>query len=498
MIWRAYWDGAHHAMTTHIYRRFWNDMKRPAPKCWIGKWQRSISSGREDCDSAEICKLSYRLALIRWSIMVFEKEIESTTPGPTEKHRRMSTISNPSESILLDFVDTVNSHLSQIVDTDDFHQVIHSTKHLCDTIYKLLARVSAPNMSDDQMSVKCDLLKQKLDMLLDALKEENATSIVGEELTRTLNDLTSRRHSVIAAALASELSSDTKTTIGKTEKDKYNTKERRNSRYFVRSGDKEAIQSRANSLKRAINNVVEASGIYDHKPRHGSRKHSLVALNIPGNPGDPSSVSTTPPPIVNIISPSSSQTHLATAAAVVSCLSPLPDQRRSSMDEYFFSSVNLPVPKQFADGASRRSSGVPEAIKEEDATSALQELERRPPPPPQHTSNTLQVPAIPLSELEFMERSPSANADNIYTSENMIIIDNDQMVSCEYSHGIDQLSNFHNSRSFRSRARILMIMQPKQATYCRPSAMKSAALHRKYWTSSPNLTRTSMQRKSFR
>lgn len=419
--------------------------------------------------------------------MVFEKEIETTTPGPTEKHRRMSTISNPSESILLDFVDTVNSHLSQIVDTDDFQQVIHSTKHLCDTIYKLLARVSAPNMSDDQMAVKCDLLKQKLDMLLDALKEENATSVVGDELTRTLNDLTSRRHSVIVAALASELNSDTKTTIGKTEKDKYNTKERRNSRYYVRSGDKEAIQTRANSLKRAINNVVEASGIYDHKPRHGSRKHSLVALNIPENVDETCGTSTTPPPVVNVISPSSSQTHLATAA-VVSCLSPLPDQRRSSMDEYFFSSVSLPVPKQFADGASRRSSGVPEAIKEDDddygdrwlhdksddddtkyisnvvyernllRSSKQQAADSQPPAtvppsssPPATKSNTLQVPVIPLCELELMERSPPpappvrpvANPDNVYTSENMTIIDTDPMVSCNHtSHSIESTNTY--------------------------------------------------------
>lgn len=363
--------------------------------------------------------------------MVFEKEIESTAPGPTERHRRMSTISNPSESILLDFVDTVNSHLSQIVDTDDFNQVIFSTKHLCETIYKLLARVSVPNMTDDQMSAKCELLKQKLDMLLDALKEENTvnSSAVDEELTRTLNDLTSRRHSVIAAT---DLPFDAKTMIGKTEKDKYNTKERRNSRYFVRSGDKEAIQTRANSLKRALNCVVEASGIYDHKPRHGSRKHSLATLNIPENVGDSCHTSTTPPPIVNIISPSSSQTNLAVPDTDVSCLSPFPDQRRSSMDEYFFSSLNLPVPKQFADGASRRSSGVPEAIKEDDYDD--EEYEDRISSQPMFSSigiHTLQVPTISLCELELMERSPISvmNADNIYTSENMTIIDTDPAVS---------------------------------------------------------------------
>lgn len=95
----------------------------------------------------------------RWSIMVFEKEVESATPNPAERPRRMSTISNPSESLLLDFVDTVNNHLSQIVDTDDFNMVVFSTKHLCDTIYKLLSRVMGGNLTDDQMQEKCDLLR---------------------------------------------------------------------------------------------------------------------------------------------------------------------------------------------------------------------------------------------------------------------------------------------------------------------------------------------------
>lgn len=98
--------------------------------------------------------------LDRWSVMVFEKEMESAAaPNPAERPRRMSTISNPSESILLDFVDTVNSHLSQIVDTDDFNMVIYSAKHLCDTISKMLSRVVGTNMTDDQMQAKCDQLR---------------------------------------------------------------------------------------------------------------------------------------------------------------------------------------------------------------------------------------------------------------------------------------------------------------------------------------------------
>lgn len=65
-----------------------------------------------------------------------------------------------------------------------------------------------------------------------------------------------------------------------------------------------------------------------------------------------------PVPPINIVSPAVSMTRLH-------CISPLPDQRRDSTPEdYFFSSLNLPVPKQFADNGSRRSSGVPESIQE--------------------------------------------------------------------------------------------------------------------------------------
>ncbi|XP_031629106.1 diacylglycerol kinase eta isoform X3 [Contarinia nasturtii] len=326
--------------------------------------------------------------LDRWSIMVFEKEIESATPNPAERPRRMSTISNPSESLLLDFVDTVNSHLSQIVDTDDFNMVIYSAKHLCDTIYKLLSRVAGNNLTDDQMQEKCDLLREKLDMLLDALKEENELTQSNVELARTLNDMTQQNNSFGEILKASPANGNitppptvtherrisfsfSKGSNVKTEKDKYNSKERRNSRYYVRNGDKEAIQTRANSLKLAINMLMEHSGLYDHKPRHGSRKHSLAALNIPANISstNESLTNPSPPPPPSIIEPSQSsyQTHLnADETTIVSNLSPLPDQRRSSMDEYFFSPVSLPVPKQFADAASRRSSGVPEPIQEEE------------------------------------------------------------------------------------------------------------------------------------
>lgn len=239
------------------------------------------------------------------------------------------------------------------------------------------------------------------------------------------------------------------------------------------------------------------SGLYDHKPRHGSRKHSLAALNIPANllsPTDQSQITHPPPSTPSIIEPSTSYTmiyHLSTDETIVSNLSPLPDQRRGSMDEYFFNALSLPVPKQFADAASRRSSGAPEPIKEEEGNGhsnvqsptaieteynydvgylclsddtncesavpyEVYERNLLRAANMQHNLNVeanihinespnsisnqqfsanhthmLQVPTISMSDVDMMERNLSfvESSENVYTSENMTIIDTDQVVS---------------------------------------------------------------------
>lgn len=114
-------------------------------------------------------------------------------------------------------------------------------------------------------------------MLLEALKEENMLSQSSGEAARTLDDMTQQIASfgeipkssssngcITPPPVVTErrISFSFKGSNVKTEKDKYNSKERRNSRYFVRNGDKEAIQTRANSLKLAINTVMEYSGTY--------------------------------------------------------------------------------------------------------------------------------------------------------------------------------------------------------------------------------------------
>lgn len=374
-------------------------------------------------------------------------------------------------------------------------------------------------------------------MLLDVLKEESSTGQTGDDLTRTLNDISQQHNTVggtakpkatiIAAAAAVttspvanalnpherkfSFSGERKFSFGerrnsfnfrfnaKTDKDKFNSKERRNSRYFVRSADKETIQCRVNSLRRAVNTVMEHSGLYDQKSRRGSRKYSITNLNIPESISAKSDAQLTPP---LIIEPSGAYDE---DGASITNLSPLPEQRRTSMDEYFFSSLNLPVPKQFADASSRRSSGIAEPIKEEEGNGHSQsddvrmvgggnehnydvgylygsddkncesavphevyernllratmqqqqqqqlasvQVDREPSPKSDDGTKsspyTLQVPTITMSDVDMMERN-LLNVENVYTSENMTIIDTDNAVS----HSNHSMQTFSTLTSVR-------------------------------------------------
>lgn len=140
-------------------------------------------------------------------------------------------------------------------------------------------------------------------------------------------------------------------SFGKTEKDKINTKER-TSRLMKRC-EREAVQCRANSLKRIIHNIIEHVDA-KNKSEGNFRKMSLRATPrfIPTSSSE-TSPCTSPLPMPPTAS------NLATAAARLTCISPLPDVRRESVDENFLNTLSIPVPRQFAD-ESRRNSGVPE------------------------------------------------------------------------------------------------------------------------------------------
>uniref|UniRef100_A0A182VRY3 Diacylglycerol kinase n=1 Tax=Anopheles minimus TaxID=112268 RepID=A0A182VRY3_9DIPT len=288
--------------------------------------------------------------LDRWSVMVFERDIGiATTRTP-----KMS-ISHYPDPLLSQYEDSALWHLQSIVYNEDTQMMIQSTRILCETVNDFIARVRETSSDEEQLSVKCDILRQKLGMLLDTLKDEEAGLHGDDELFRTLKE--------IAQKSASERPIDTK-TIEKNEKDKLNSKERISR--IDRRSEKEALLCRANSLKRAIHEVVEMSEKvipYAPQKRLSVPMNTLRATASSSDNSANTSPATLPPP-PGMMSPSVSTSRLT-------CISPLPDMRRDSMDEHFFSTLNLPVPKQFADGGSRRSSGVPESYR----ISSIEELE---------------------------------------------------------------------------------------------------------------------------
>ncbi|XP_055606025.1 diacylglycerol kinase eta-like isoform X2 [Uranotaenia lowii] len=293
--------------------------------------------------------------LDRWSVMVFERDIGLAAPMPVPTRTPKMSISHHPDPVLFQYEDEALGHLQSIVTNNDDNgaaALLQSTRELCGTVNDFITRVRENSSDEEQLSIKCDILRQKLGMFLDTLKEEEAGLHGDDELFRTLKE--------IAQKSASERPIDTKsTTIEKNEKDKLNSKER-TSRQDRRS-EKEALLCRANSLKRAIQDVMKCS---ESSMFYVPPKRMSISFNTrEGSPG------ASPIPVslqhtMATISPSVSTSRLT-------CISPLPDVRRDSMDDQFFSNLSLPVPKQFADGGSRRSSGIPENYR----ISSIEELE---------------------------------------------------------------------------------------------------------------------------
>lgn len=297
--------------------------------------------------------------LDRWSVMVFERAFV--------RNPKMS-VSYTIDPILTSYETTLDLHTQSLIEANDLHIIVSSTKVICETVNSILTRLADNCREDVQLTIKCDILRQKLDMLLDTLVEEISGVHDDDDLLKSLNSIIKKslaeRYGTIDFK-ANTTCGSSSSSSSKTEKDKLNSKEKFQSR-LTKRGDKEALQCRSNSFKRAVRNIVQYPE--KEKPMKPSRRMSLRMDSLRVQQANVSSSDTSPcsspypiPPI-NLISPSLSTTRLT-------CLSPLPDLRRDSIDESFLNTLNLPVPKQFADNGSRRSSGVPESIKETEETS---------------------------------------------------------------------------------------------------------------------------------
>ncbi|XP_077961175.1 diacylglycerol kinase delta isoform X3 [Gasterosteus aculeatus] len=115
--------------------------------------------------------------LDRWRIMVYETKFPRQHSGSTVTE----DCSDDSEvQQILTYEDSVAAHLSKILTSDQHSVVISSARVLCETVKDLVARVGKASeknteSSDESelMAKKCGVLKEKLDSLLKTLNEES-------------------------------------------------------------------------------------------------------------------------------------------------------------------------------------------------------------------------------------------------------------------------------------------------------------------------------------
>lgn len=236
---------------------------------------------------------------------------------------------------------------------------------LCETIKEFASRIleASFHIGDEILENKCAVLEEKLDSLLQTLNyddnfvemaQDDGKFIPGDNLSINTTNLE-------------------KGVLEKPEKDITNLKRVRKNR---NPGERDAVMARANSLKRAIRQLVEQTELVIDKQKNSSgnltNKLSNLAINSKDYDQASNSWNTCQDKSINInsntLKPCESNASIIVSSAssfdVSSCpsptpnlvsLSPMPDLRRDSqVDEL----LTLPAPDGFAD-SRRNSSNIP-------------------------------------------------------------------------------------------------------------------------------------------
>ncbi|KAL1490343.1 hypothetical protein ABEB36_013057 [Hypothenemus hampei] len=303
--------------------------------------------------------------LDRWSVMAFERTIAvpklSLTPGQPEGQLHVQ---------INQYEESLKGHLENILQSDETSLIINSAKVLCETVKDLRTQISESivTRNDEQLLKLSEILQQKQDMLLQAL-----TSDV--DLT-TFSSTTTAPEDKKQDDTDSEISFDRGKTE-KCEKDLSNfnfRKHRRTSRFMER--EKDALNNRANSLKKALRNLVQhTEQVFEERNRQTEPEVPSVKISLSNETekGAPSvQMNMTKMDCLKVIpsidSASSSEgsscpspTGSVATARLVN-ISPIPDIRRDSVmavsDDPDL--LTLPVPPDFAD--SRRSSRIQQCL----------------------------------------------------------------------------------------------------------------------------------------
>uniref|UniRef100_A0A8C5SRL8 Diacylglycerol kinase n=1 Tax=Laticauda laticaudata TaxID=8630 RepID=A0A8C5SRL8_LATLA len=182
--------------------------------------------------------------LDRWSIMSYELRLPSkecilpVTPEEDAEDCQMSA-----------YEDSVATHLTKILDSDQHSVVISSAKILCETVKGFVAKIGKTcerpeeNAETDAMAVKCSELNEKLSLLLQALHAETQVSSGHPHMATT----------PIAEEEPDESSSEESLSDAKEPLTENNTAAPTQQMFKSR----EQLMLRANSLKKALRQIIE-------------------------------------------------------------------------------------------------------------------------------------------------------------------------------------------------------------------------------------------------
>ncbi|XP_026544255.1 diacylglycerol kinase eta-like [Notechis scutatus] len=204
--------------------------------------------------------------LDRWSIMSYELRLPSkqcilpVTPEEDAEDCQMSA-----------YEDSVATHLTKILDSDQHSVVISSAKILCETVKGFVAKMGKTcerpeeNAETDAMAIKCSELNEKLSLLLQALHAETQVSSSRPHMATT----------PIAEEEPDESSSEESLSDAKEPLTENNTAAPTQQMFKSR----EQLMLRANSLKKALRQIIEqAEKVVDEQNAHSEDQINQAAM----------------------------------------------------------------------------------------------------------------------------------------------------------------------------------------------------------------------------
>ncbi|XP_028903680.1 diacylglycerol kinase eta isoform X2 [Ornithorhynchus anatinus] len=194
--------------------------------------------------------------LDRWSIMSYELKL------PTKASILPATPEEESEECQMSsYEDSVAAHLAKILNSDQHSVVISSAKVLCETVKDFVAKIGktyekpVENTDEaDAMSVKCSVLNEKLDQLLQALHAEAQASPAPPTISPP----------IVEEEPGDFSSEDSSLTDSKEQPLEGITKSSTQKIFKPRE-----LMLRANSLKKAVRQIIEqAEKVVDEQNSH--------------------------------------------------------------------------------------------------------------------------------------------------------------------------------------------------------------------------------------